>query len=434
MQVISVLIVIIISICNNYYLNSKILIKDDEAIRKKTIFYCIIHSIIIFGAYVYVNSILRMIISLFINIIFNKIYFSKSLTKSVISAVVTYIIMIIAEMISISLFFIFDKLSFIYIESEIELNIYMNFFIMIICFVFINIKSIKYNLNKVIENVELKIDKNYFAVILLIFETISLISLFSYYNYNNTVNLIINYLIIVFIGIIAYALLKIKNDNIEIYNKYKIASYNLREYEKLLTEQRILNHDTKNDFIALRGMVEQNENNELIIDYITELIKYRIKDNQDLLNQTSCIPLGGLQAIVYQKLLLAKEKKIRIFLNISKDLKKIKKLNLNVDTLRNLCTIIGIFLDNSIEANDNVKDKEINLTMLLKNKKMYIKISNSYNNRNINDSKVSRHSTKGNGRGNGLKIVNKLIEENKIFHNDKEISGCVFQQILIIDI
>ncbi|MFI3307064.1 MAG: GHKL domain-containing protein [Mycoplasmatota bacterium] len=428
MQVISILIVSILSIFYNYYLNSRLL-DDEKKLSVNNIVYAIFHVFLMSLIYMYVSSIIRIVISLLINIIFNKLYFSKSFIKSIISAIFTYIIIMMVEIVVIFFWFIFDKLILASLTLNIELDLIMNFIVVISCCLIINVHRLKNLLKKIINNIEVKIDKEYVMIMFLIFETVSLLGLFTYYNYNQTVNLIINYLIIVFFAIITYFLFKGKNDNIEICSKYKIASYNLREYEKLLTEQRILNHDTKNDFIVLRGMVEKNEKQEMITDYITELIKYRIKDNQDLLNQTSCIPLGGLQAIIYQKLLLAKEKKIKIFLNISKEIKRIKTLNLNVEELRSLCTIIGIFLDNSIEANDNVKNKEINVTMFLKNKKVYIKTSNTYSGHNVDE-----YSSKGIGRGNGLKIVNKLLVENQMFHNEKEIHGCVFQQTLIIDI
>ena len=92
---------------------------------------------------------------------------------------------------------------------------------------------------------------------------------------------------------------------------------------------------------------------------------------------------------------------------------------------RDICIILGIYLDNALEAAEESKEKTISLEIYEANKKINFTISNTY--KNIIPLKTMRKkgfSTKGKSHGKGLyyadKMVNKVkwIEISQIFLNN----------------
>ena len=120
---------------------------------------------------------------------------------------------------------------------------------------------------------------------------------------------------------------------------------------------------------------------------------------------------------------------------------QIEMLNKRIDEMSSnsssdlICKIIGVFIDNSIEAVKSLEEKNINIELYIKNKNLCIKVSNNYKG-NIDISKISDegYTTKGKGHGYGLSLVNNIVKNNNLFENRTEISKNVFSQILIIKI
>lgn len=79
--------------------------------------------------------------------------------------------------------------------------------------------------------------------------------------------------------------------------------------------------------------------------------------------------------------------------------------------------ILGILLDNAIEASKECDEKIINITFRndLKNNRQLICVENTYNNKNIDTEKIFEKGTseKENHTGLGLWEVRKIIKKNK---------------------
>ena len=123
--------------------------------------------------------------------------------------------------------------------------------------------------------------------------------------------------------------------------------------------------------------------------------------------------------------------KIKYEINVESGVKtKLKTLNINI--YKNITKILGVLLDNAIDASKNTKDKRI-IISVSKNKNMVIfKIYNTYNG-NVDISKIGTgYTTKGKGHGYGLKLVKDIIRENKIFEIKTEIKEDFYISNLII--
>ncbi len=236
-------------------------------------------------------------------------------------------------------------------------------------------------------------------------------------------------LVVTYTFIMVYALHE-QNENIKFKEENKILINNLNEYEKMLDHQRISNHENKNQLLTIKGMVDTDV--EKIADYIDEIIKEKRANDEVLYTKTKRIPAGGLQGLVYQKMLIMKEKNISINLNISKKLIGIdftddfKKINYDI------CRIVGVFLDNAIEEVVKVNEREILVSMYIDDC-FVIEISNKF----LGDMEIERlaeqgYTTKGEGHGYGLSLVERIISKNDRLDLDTIVVNSIFMQRLKI--
>ena len=241
-----------------------------------------------------------------------------------------------------------------------------------------------------------------------------------------------------FIMITVYTIIVIGTIN-EFYQKNKIQSEydillkNLNEYENLLDLQRVTNHENKNQLLVIKGMVDKGESNTS--EYINSIIDTQYKDNDAIIYKTNRIPSGGLRGLIYYKILTMKEKKINSNLDVDRSLNELDFDNIPIKTNQELCKIVGVFLDNAIQAVCELKKKEIDIYLKYENDELYIKVSNNYSGV-IELDKIdnSGYTTKGKGHGYGLSLVKGIIRENDCFKNDREIHGKMFSQIVRLKI
>ena len=96
--------------------------------------------------------------------------------------------------------------------------------------------------------------------------------------------------------------------------------------------------------------------------------------------------------------------------------------------------IIGVILDNAIEASINSSDKQLGIEAYTNSEKEFkMIISNSYTNEvDSNKIGIKRFSTKGKNRGHGLLLVKHIINDNRIFNLKTNIQDDIYTQIISI--
>ena len=180
--------------------------------------------------------------------------------------------------------------------------------------------------------------------------------------------------------------------------------------------------------LYIKGMTRNRKINE----YIDAMMNNKSSDNKKLLDQALLIPTGGLRGLIYSKIVQMKEKNIGYSLNIDRKLNSSLIKKINSKEMIDICQIIGVFIDNSIEAVEELEDKNIVINIYNENG-LVIEIINNYKS-DININKIDKigYTTKGNNRGYGLSLVNKILSKNKNFSNEREVSKKIFKQKLII--
>ena len=194
----------------------------------------------------------------------------------------------------------------------------------------------------------------------------------------------------------------------------------INEYNKKLecatNEMKKFRHDYKNIMLSMSGYIESND-----LDGLKKFFYSHIEclsKELDLFNLTwsaigniECIEVKG---VIASKLIQAEKYGIKTNLYIPDFIKKLSFNRLD------LCRILGIILDNSIEASLEAKDSSLSILILERKKFTSIVVSNTYKHK-VEDISVlfeRGYSSKGEGRGMGLSNLRDILKnyENALFN------------------
>ncbi len=380
----------------------------------------------------YVVDSLRFFVSTISVVITCCILFRDSTNKTIASAIVSQIIVFIAELIFVLLLILFFGANGSMLLNEYYGSLLTVAVISIISILLIHLGPVK----KIIANIFgmiAKLKLKYMTIIMLMAIIVVNILLSSVYHDIGIFNiLIMNSLFMLVYLFIAYKSLKDKSSMIKMQAENKALLNNLEEYEKMLDYQRVANHENKNQLLVVRSLLKENENSDAL-NYVNEVLDDKKDDNDVLFGRAKKIPSGGLQGIVYQKMLVMNDKNIKPILDVSNSVKKFKFENLDTKLNYDICRIVGVFLDNSIEETEKLDEREIILSMYEQNNDLVIEISNKFKNvPDLERLEEKGYSTKGKGHGYGLSLVNDIVNNNNQIINEKGITRNIFTQKLII--
>lgn len=201
----------------------------------------------------------------------------------------------------------------------------------------------------------------------------------------------------------------------------QLAMY-IKENEKLMFELRRFRHNTLNILYGLNGFIE-TKNWDGLKNYFSEIqeqVKV-IKDNNPFsIEKIKNLPVRGL---LTAKLVAAQKSNIAMHVEVDSDIKLDGKFMKDID----LCEVLGIYLDNAIEAAGQAANKRVSICAFEDNECISIIIENTYKDMpDLSRNKANR-LTNGMERGLGLKLSEKIIGQyENVLHNT-----FVYQQIVI---
>lgn len=415
------------------YIWSKLYSKSIDYKNKMMYVWILLMSIMISLNYLYVNVFVRIILIAFANIFLNHLIFKNKINLTIISFLVSEMLFIISEAIMSVL-----VLSMLMIDKEVALEKYIGTFginciVVIICFIMVNMKWPKKLYFKLIKITD-KISKN---VLLIVFASIMIVVNFflalPYYEIKTEYILIINMILIFIYSFMSFKALEEKNKYIKINNKYNMTNTTLKELEQNVTRLKITNHENKNQLLTIRNMIKKGEDSDALIKHIEKIVDTKIKDDEQLMFQTSTITNSMISSIIYSKMLTMKENNINTNLSVDRDIKDLYLSDMPEDLSVEVCKIIGVYLDNAIEEVSKLKDKIINIEVYAEGKNLCIAISNNYEGEiNLSELDNPGYTTKENGHGYGLSLVAEIVNDNHKLTIDREIKDNIFKQILKI--
>lgn len=359
--------------------------------------------------------------------------FNIKLSKSVFTSIVYVILLVIPDLLILSTAIYILGISKEYYYSDFASSLLGNISVCL-CLVIITY-VLKKPLKKLI-NYNLSTNKKIIVMssITLVMLAIFFYNLIKTFEFNN--NIITYLVIIVMLICILLYLFKQKIENEKISKKYDELLDVMKSYESDIEEQRTLRHETKNEFATIKCKLQDKEDNKTIIEYIDSVIGEKEKAGSTKYSKFKYLPsngLNGLKGFFYYKFIEAEKKGINVSINISKQIENSFLKDIETKDFKDLARIIGVYLDNAIEASSTSEDKKLGIEMYLIKEKIEIIITNTFNNE-INLDKIGKESfsTKGKHRGHGLLLVNKILSENNMFEAKNEIRGNIYIQSLKI--
>lgn len=206
-----------------------------------------------------------------------------------------------------------------------------------------------------------------------------------------------------------YSLLKASKLEITTQSLEETKLYN-KTLELLYDNMKAFKHDFSNIMQALAGYVDAGDM-EGLRKYFKDLNRDCIEANNLSALSPKVINNPAIYSILASKYYKADKYDIKINLEIFLDLN-----TLGMKTYQ-FTRILGILLDNAIEATLECEEKIINLTIRndFKVKRQLLIIENTYNNKDIDTEKIFEkgYSTKPKNTGVGLWEVRQILAKNK---------------------
>lgn len=266
----------------------------------------------------------------------------------------------------------------------------------------------------------------FFAVLSIFVFTILVLNLTTQLKVNifNTLSIMI---IIIFL-ILYYIYMEECNSYDNLKDEYDKLFDCIQNFENWIDDEQLYRHEMKNNLSIIRGMTR----NKKIINKIDEILDMSIIVDDEVIETLKNLPKGDLKALLYYKMAVSKKNGINIIFEVSEHItKKLKKMD--KAKIRELCIILGIYLDNAIEAAEKSKDKNVVLEIYEINKELNFVISNTYEKLlSIKNMNRENFTTKGGNHGRGLYYANKVIKKYKWITQDQMFLNNYFIQKLII--
>lgn len=370
------------------------------------------------------NSIIT-ILTFFISVIVYKDIFKIKLSTSILAMSIVMILTAIIDFIVIPISII--------IGYEITRDVW---YVSIISNVMVSTLSVILSkikvLNIMFQKFCLKIDAN--SLVSVIFFAIVSFWILIILFYNLSVNLTsiptyaITSIIIVMLLVLYYLYVKECNNYISLNQEYNTIFKYIQTFEDWIDNEQMYRHELKNNLSIIRSMTK----NKKIISKIDEMLKFSIILDENDIECLKDIPKGGLKGLIYYKIALAKNNKLNLTIEISHKVKKTLK-NINDKNLKQICIVLGVYLDNAMEAALKSKKKNVTLEIYESNNQLTFVISNTYKELiPINKMNFDGYTTKGEGHGRGLYYVNKLLSKSKNLHSEQMFLGKYFVQKLYV--
>lgn len=354
--------------------------------------------------------------------------FNIKLSKSIFTSIVYVILLVIPDLIvTLGVILIVGKE---YFYENFAGSILSNVLVcsLIVAITFISKKPLRKLANyKLSENKKIVV----ISILAVIFTAVFFYKFATGYKMNQDVLI---YLVSMFAFIIIlFTLFRQRIDNENVSKKYDELLDVMKRYESDIEDQRTLRHETKNEFATIKCKLQDKEDNKTIIEYIDSVIGDKGKANGTNYSKFKYLPSNGLKGFFYYKCTEAEKKGISVSVNISKQIENSFLKDIETKDFKDLARIIGVYLDNAIEASSTSEGKKLGIEMYLIKEKIEIIITNTFNNE-INLDKIGKESfsTKGKHRGHGLLLVKKILSENNRFEAKKEIRGNIYIQSLKI--
>lgn len=351
-----------------------------------------------------------------------KIFYSFSLIMSIILSIASYFLYVVGDIVASIIVINGLGVNYLTVRQDFTLSLLSHGIICAMSLLLTLLISLirKYG-NRLKEIFRLPmIEVNFrtvFFIYLLI--TILIISIFGELHINIVLHGENRMVILIACAIIVYFLISlavIYFYNIALKEKFK-SEEKEREYKQLIIYTEVIEgliknlrtyqHNYINTLASIRGYVEQGEY-EALKKYLVEEVfeDTKMLKGKDAFSPLQKISNPGIKGLVATKINSAINNNIQFNVEVLEDIDFTPYCIETID----ICKIIGILLDNAIEAAMESEKKNISLLITRNEQDVSIVVTNTFKNPpDINKMFNYGYSTKGKNRGIGLSIVKDIL-------------------------
>lgn len=238
----------------------------------------------------------------------------------------------------------------------------------------------------------------------------SVLLIFNKKNLEYSTDYYVNFIMVVFVVFSLVYVIYNKFQRQAMEDKYNESMEYVLRYEKIINEQGKKNHEYNNQLMVIKGYINKPER---LSEYLDEVIGEHKTGQNYTVKQLGFLPDGGVKGLLYHKLSKMEDNNIKYYLYVDQNLKDKDIESFDLKTYRDLTKLLGVFLDNAIDAALKSEEKEIEVELKDKEDCLLLTISNTYDkNTDINKVGKSGFTTKGVGHGFGLSIVKDIAKTN----------------------
>lgn len=357
-----------------------------------------------------------------------KYIFNISFSKSFICCAVIILLLSIFDLLNAAVWINFVTLE--QIRTIWYISILSNIFTSTALIITVSIKNIKLKLQEFIKKIEHKKLTKFIIFFILIIVLMSVILYTISLDCKLNAVFTTNFLTILVLFLLVIILISERNNYEKLFLEYDNLLRYVQVFEDWIENEQLNRHEYKNQLAVLRCMTKEKK----VKEKIDSIISNNINIDNAIISQLKYLPKGGFKGLLYYKIVVARNQKINIDVDVSSDVTK--KLNkLDKDKLDIISKLLGIYCDNAIEAAKETRKKIVLIEIYEYNDVIHIVISNTYNKKkDISKRNEKGVSTKGEGRGNGLYFASKLINKNKWIEGKQDIvDNFYIQKISILN-
>ena len=331
-------------------------------------------------------------------------------------SIIVYVIMIFADIISSIVLMAFVKSVNVETVNLFKaLGSFLNSTCMFVMFSFKPfVKLINLFFSKILK-------KSYLPVICVSFFLLFVFWLIEYYHkvIFSSDTIIISIIVMLFLMFlfVMLALQYLKNKNNEIQKQQLLVL--MHEYENVLNQTSENRHEMLNDLLILRSIADKNSSEfTRTLDGII-----RQYDTKKFKKYTSLAKLPtGVKGMIYYKIAFINENEIN-FDTVVNGVDYAKFEAMNKDLYYKVCKILGILMDNAIDACVDSDKKKLVVSVYTENEDLCVEIDNSYSGIVDKDGiKKKGYTTKGKNHGYGLTILNRIVDETEELEFEQSIN------------
>lgn len=261
------------------------------------------------------------------------------------------------------------------------------------------------------------------AKILTIFAILLLITLwcmgFEYRLHASFVSFVSLITIVIFLCLMVSVMVYQYFNNKEVENEKQQLQVLMHEYENVLNQTSENRHEMLNDLLILKSIADKNSSEfTRTLDGII-----RQYDTKKFKKYASLAKLPtGVKGMIYYKIAFINENEIN-FDTVVNGVDYAKFEAMDKDLYYKVCKILGILMDNAIDACVDSDKKKLVVSVYTENEDLCVEIDNSYSGIVDKDGiKKKGYTTKGKNHGYGLTILNRIVDETEELNFEQSIN------------